>query len=181
MKKLNLGSGYKTYPGFLNADIDPLTKPDILIDIETGNFPLEDNSVDEVKAYHILEHVGEGFFHLMQELYRICADGAIIDIQVPHHRSEVFYGDPSHVRFITTEVLRQFSKKRNVWHIEQWKSSSGFGLKYDVDFELIEFEFQVNSRWKPRFAKMSQEEIEEVSANLNNVYDELHCKLQVIK
>lgn len=179
--KLNLGGGYKRYDGFVNADIDPLTKPEILIDLETGNFPLEDNTVSEVKAWHVLEHVGEGFFHLMQELYRICENGAIIDIQVPHHRSEVMFGDPSHVRFITTESLRQFSKTRNEWHINQWKSSSGFGLKYNVDFELIEYNFQVSDRWKPRFEKMTQEEINEVSANFNNVYDEMHCKLQVIK
>lgn len=179
--KLNLGGGYKRYPDFLNADIDPLTNPDILINLETGNFPLEDNSVSEIRAYHVLEHIGEGFFHLMQEIYRVCRDGAILDIQVPHHRSEVFYGDPSHVRFITTESLRQFSKSRNEWHIKQWQSSSGFGLKYNVDFELIEYDFIINDRWKPRFAQMTQEEIMEVSSNFNNVYDELHCKLQVIK
>jgi hypothetical protein len=179
--KINLGGGYKRYPDFLNVDIDPLTKPDILVDLETGNFPIESDTVDEVRAYHVLEHIGEGFFHLMQELYRICKDGAIIDIQVPHHRSEVMYGDPSHVRFITTESLRQFSKKRNIWHINQWNSSSGFGLKYSVDFDLIEYSFVVNDRWKPRFVTMSQDEINEVSANFNNVYDEMHCKLQVIK
>lgn len=179
--KINLGGGYKRYEGFLNVDIDPLTNPDILINVETGDFPIPDNSVDEVRAYHILEHVGEGFFHLMQELYRVCKDGAIIDIQVPHHRSEVMYGDPSHVRFITTESLRQFSKARNKWHINQWNSSSGFGLRYDVDFELIEYEFVVNSVWKERFKNMSEEEIMEVSRNFNNVYDEMHCKLQVIK
>jgi predicted SAM-dependent methyltransferase len=179
--KINLGGGYKRYPDFTNVDIDPLTKPDILIDLETGNFPIEDNIVDEVRAYHVLEHVGEGFYHLMQELYRICKDGAIIDIQVPHHRSEVQYGDPSHVRFVTTEMMRQFSKSRNKWHISQWNSSSGFGLKCDVDFELIEYDFIVSSRWKPRFATMSPEEIQEVSANFNNVYDETWMKLQVIK
>lgn len=179
--KLNIGGGYKRYPGFLNADIDPLTTPDLLVNLETGAFPLPDNSVSEVRAYHVLEHIGEGFFKLMQELYRVCVDGAIIDIQVPHHRSEVFFGDPSHVRFITTESLRQFSKKRNEWHIKQWNSSSGFGLKCDVDLELIEYSFVVNSRWQPRFETMSQEEIEEVSSNFNNVYDELHCKLQVTK
>lgn len=181
MTKINLGSGYTKYPDFLNADIDPLTNPDILINFETGVFPLEDNTVDEIKAYHVLEHIGEGFFKLMQEMYRVCKDGAIIDIQVPHHRSEVMFGDPSHVRFITTESLRQFSKTRNEWHIKQWNSSSGFGIKCDVDFELIEYDFVINSRWKERFKTMSQDEIMEVSSNFNNVYDEMHCKLLVVK
>lgn len=179
--KLNIGSGYKKYPGFLNVDNDPLTEPDILVDIETGIFPIQDNSVSEIRAYHILEHIGEGFFKLMQELYRISENGAIIDIQVPHHRSETQYGDPSHVRFITIEVLRQFSKKYNDWHIKQWKSSSGFGNKLNIDFEIIDYDLKPNMRWVERFKKMSQEEIMEVSANFNNVYDEFWCKLQVIK
>ena len=179
--KLNIGGGYKRYDGFLNVDDDPLTKPDFLMNLETDVFPIQDGVVTEIKAYHILEHIGSGFFHLMKEMYRVCADGAIIDIQVPHHRSEVFYGDPSHVRFISTEILRQFSKKRNLWHMKQWNSSSGFGIKCDVDFELIDFEFIVSERWKSRFETMTEEEILEVSSNYNNVYDELHCKLQVIK
>jgi ubiquinone/menaquinone biosynthesis C-methylase UbiE len=179
--KINLGGGYKRYDGFLNVDNDPLTKPDILVNLETGTIPIDDNSVEEVRAYHILEHIGEGFFKLMQELYRVCKDGAIIDIHVPHHRSETFYGDPSHVRFITLESLRQFSKKFNQWHIDTWNSSSGFGIKLDVDFEIIEYEMTVNQRWEQRFKDMSQQEIEEVSANFNNVYDEFWVKLQVIK
>lgn len=179
--KINLGGGYKRYDGFHNVDIDPLTKPDILVDLETGNIPIPDNSVDEVRAYHVLEHIGEGFFKLMQELYRICSDGAIIDIQVPHHRSETQYGDPSHVRFVTIESLRQFSKKRNVWHVNQWNSSSGFGTKLNVDFELVEYDMIVNNRWLERFKTMTEDEIMEVSSNFNNVYDELHCKLQVVK
>lgn len=179
--KLNIGGGYKRYDGFLNVDNDPLTNPDFVMNLETDKFPLPDNSVSEIKAYHILEHIGEGFYHLMQEMYRVCKDGAIIDIQVPHHRSEVHYGDPSHVRFISTEILRQFSKKRNLWHMKQWNSSSGFGIKCNVDFELIDFEFIVSERWRKRFENMTEEEILEVSSNYNNVYDEMHCKLQVIK
>jgi len=179
--KINLGGGYKRYPGFLNADHDPLTNPDILVNLENGKFPLEDSSVDEVRAYHILEHIGEGFFGLIQELYRVCADGAIIDIQVPHHRSDVWHGDPSHVRFISIETLRTFSKSRNEWHVRQWNSSSGFGTALNVDLELIEYDLLVNNRWKERFKTMSQEEILEVTANFNNVYDEMHCKLLVKK
>lgn len=179
--KLNIGSGFQRYEGFVNVDANPLTQPDIVLDLESGIFPFRDSLVSEVKAHHVLEHLGAGFFHFMKELYRVCEDGAIIDIQVPHHRSEVFYGDPTHVRFITTEVLRQFSKKRNEWHVRQWASSSGFGTVCDVDFEIIEYNFVINGRWKARFATMTPEEIFDVSSNFNNVYDELHCKLQVVK
>lgn len=179
--KINIGGGFKRYDGFLNLDADPLTSPDYLVKLGVDTLPFEDNSIDEVRAYHILEHIGDGFFQLMKEIYRVCKHTAIIDIQVPHHRSEVFYGDPSHVRFVTIDNMRLFSKKYNNWHIDQWNSSSGFGLPLNVDFEIIEYDFVVDDFWKPRFAKMSQEEINEVSRNFNNVYGETHMKLMVIK
>lgn len=181
MLKINIGGGYKRYDGFLNIDSDPLTNPDYSVNLETEQLPFEDSSVDEVKAYHILEHIGDGFFHLMKELYRVCADGAIVDIHVPHHRSEGWFGDTTHRRFITVECLRQFSKKHNEWHVGQWNSSSGFGTKLNVDFEIIEFEFVPQGKWGQRFITMTEEEIQEVSANFNNVYSETKIKLQVVK
>lgn len=179
--KLNIGGGYKKYEGFLNADIDPLTSPDFLMNLETDRFPIEDSLVTEVKMYHILEHIGSGFFHLMKELYRICKDEAILDIQVPHHLSQIFYGDPSHVRFITVDNMRLFSKSYNNFHINQWGSSSGFGNKLDIDIEIIEYDFIVDDYWKPRFKQMTQEQIAEVSRNFNNVYSETHIKMIVNK
>lgn len=179
--KINIGGGYKRFDGFLNVDLDPKTNPDFLMEMGKDRFPLQDSVVDEVKAHHILEHIGDGFFFLMQELYRVCQNGAIIDIRVPHHRHEIFYGDASHVRPITVEMLRQFSKKYNEYHIEQFNSSSGFGIRLDVDFEIVSFDFIPDDIWKARFPKMSQEEIIEVSRNFNNVYGETWIKLVVVK
>lgn len=179
--KINLGGGFKRIEGFLNVDADPLTKPDTVVNIETDKWPYSDNTVDEVRAHHILEHIGDGFFHVMQELYRVCKDGAIIDIAVPHHRSEVWYGDVTHRRFITIDNLRQFSKKENAWHVNQWHSSSGFGVRYNVDFEIIEYEFIPNENWRTRFATMTPAEITEVSTNFINVYYETRIKLLTVK
>ena len=44
--KINLGSGYTKYPGFLNVDHDPLTNPDYLAGLEDLHLPIENNSVD---------------------------------------------------------------------------------------------------------------------------------------
>ena len=59
--KINLGSGYKRIDGFLNIDDDPLVSPDFLCNIEKEKLPLEDNSVEEIRAHHIFEHIGAGF------------------------------------------------------------------------------------------------------------------------
>lgn len=179
--KLNLGSGYKRYPGFLNVDHDPLTEPDFLADLEDLHLPIADSSVEYVIAHHVLEHVGQGFFNLMKEIYRVCKNGAILDIRVPHHRSEIFYSDPSHVRPITIDSMRLFSKKYNKEHVDLYGSSSGFGIKCDVDFEILNFRFNPYPKWEERFKTMSNEQIEEVVMDYNNVFYETLIGMRVVK
>lgn len=140
--KLNIGGGYRRYDGFLNVDNDPLTNPDYLCDIGKDNLPIEDNSVDEVMALHIFEHIpGNDFFHLLQELYRVCSDGAVINIEVPHYRHDDFFGDPSHCRPFTIDTFKMFSKKYNEFSIEHYGSSSAFALRLNVDFEIIDWDY----------------------------------------
>lgn len=139
--KINIGGGYKKKEGWINLDIDPNTNPDYVVDLETDRLPFEDNSVDEVIAHHVLEHIGAGYFHCLQELYRVCKDGAMIDIRVPHHFHEVFINDPTHQRPITVEGMRLFSKKVNRHEIETGGTSSCLGIRFNVDFEIAHFDF----------------------------------------
>jgi len=56
--KLNLGSGDLKYKGFLNVDISPEYKPDILCDL-SKKMPISDDSVEEIIANHIIEHLSD--------------------------------------------------------------------------------------------------------------------------
>ncbi|NDC96305.1 methyltransferase domain-containing protein [bacterium] len=179
--KINLGSGLKKIDGFLNVDHDPSTNPDFLVDLELENLPFEDNSVDTIIAHHILEHIGDNFFSLMKEIYRVCKDGAIIDIEVPHHRHENFFGDPTHKRFITLEILKKFSKKYNDWHLDHYKSIGGFCNTLNVDFEIIEFDYEVDSKYINLVEQGKYEEINQIADRFNNVYCNFKAKLAVIK
>lgn len=142
--KINLGSGYKRIDGFLNVDDDPLVNPDYSINLDDINIklPFDDNSIEEVRAHHILEHIGEGFIPLMKELYRVCKHGAILDIIVPHHFHEVFYGDPTHKRPISVNVMYHFDQQHNQDHREKHGSSSGMGLKYGINFQMVWYDFE---------------------------------------
>lgn len=179
--KLNIGSGYKRYPGFLNVDHDPLVKPDILADLENLKLDIPDSSVEYVMAHHVLEHIGPGFFNLMKEIYRVSKDGAILDIAAPHHRSEIYFMDPTHVRPITIDSMLLFSKTYNQFHIDNYNSSSGFGLKLDVDFEIVDYKFNAYDKWKKRFESMTNEQIEEVVMDYNNVFYETLIIMKVKK
>jgi ubiquinone/menaquinone biosynthesis C-methylase UbiE len=180
--KLNIGSGYVRIPGYHNVDHDPMVKPDYLADLENLKLDdIPDNTVDEVLAHHVLEHIGNGFFSLMQELYRVCKHDAVIDVKFPHHRSEIWFGDPTHCRKLTVDQFRMFSKKENLSHIAQYGSSSGFGLKLDVDYEILGVTQKLYPKWEERFKTMSDEEITEVIENFNNVFWEVHLGLRVVK
>lgn len=147
--KLNIGSGYKRYDGFLNVDDDPLVEPDFIVNLEEGKLPFDDNSVEEIKAHHILEHIGDGFISLIQDIYRVCKHGAIIDIIAPHHNHEVFYGDPTHKRPITVNGMYLFSKKYCDNSKEQHHSTSGLAYKYNVNFDIIEYDFDYDDFYLP--------------------------------
>lgn len=179
--KINIGGGYVRVPGFVNVDHDPLTNPDYVANLETDRLPFEDGTVEEVRAHHILEHIGEGFFHLLKELYRICKPGAIIDIAVPHHRHEHFFGDPTHRRPITVPMLRQFSKKWCEWHKEYFGSSSGFAPRLGVDFEILDYQYCVDPAYEEMQRQGKHEEIEQLSMRFINVYRDVLIKLVVIK
>ena len=53
--KLNLGSEFRYLEGYINIDCNSQTKPDICCRIEELKY--DDNSVDEIYAAHILEHL----------------------------------------------------------------------------------------------------------------------------
>jgi predicted SAM-dependent methyltransferase len=143
--------------------------------------PFQDNSVDNLIAHHVLEHIGENFLSLMKEIYRVCKPDAILDIKFPHYRSDIQHMDPTHKRTLTVDQFLLFSKKYNLWHIEQFSSSSGFGLKLDVDFEVLKYKNNATPKWDERFKTMTEEQIQEVSENFNNVYFETHIMMQVKK
>ena len=180
--KLNIGSGYKRIDGFLNIDNDPMVNPDYIVDLEHANFDfLPDNSVDEVIASHILEHIGLGYVPLMKEIYRVCEEGAIVHVTFPYHRSDWYSDDPTHVRPLTANSFKLFSKKYIQYHIENYGSSNGMALKENIDFEVIEVQMRAFEKWENRFKTMQPDEIQEVIDSMHNVFYEVYVKLVVVK
>jgi ubiquinone/menaquinone biosynthesis C-methylase UbiE len=161
--------------------INPLDWKYQELDISKDKFPFDDNSVTDVIAHHVFEHIGDGFFDLVKELYRVCEDGAIIDVEIPHHRHDDMYGDPSHCRFFTLDTFKMFSKKYNEWHIKAFNSLTGFGLKLNVDLEPIDYEYQYDPRAIKMLEKMDQEQRQFFIDTSFNIVRVLKVKWQVNK
>lgn len=181
--KLNIGSGHKRYDGFANIDDDTSCNPDYLIHLDDVNLvlPFEDNSIEEIRAYHILEHIGDGFIRLMQEMYRIMEPGAILDIKVPSPWSDVAIIDVTHRRPLLPESFRLFSKKFNQLEIERGGSSSTLGLKYNVDFELVSYYTVPDPFYDNILPQMSEAMIQRLSREALNLAVESHVKIMAVK
>ncbi len=92
MLKLNLGSGQTPVAGYVNVDRFP--PADVIHDLESMPWPWETSSVDEIRAHHILEHLGataDGFIGIMREIYRVSKPGAAVDIVFPYPFHRTFW------------------------------------------------------------------------------------------
>lgn len=185
--KLHLGAGYKRFDGFLNVDFDAECNPDFVVDLEKDRWPFDDNTVSEVKAHHLFEHLGDpGFFHFLKELYRVCEPNAVIEVVVPHHRHDCFINDPTHRRPITIEGMRLFSKAHNKYCIEIEDGSSRLGMYYDIDFEIVEFHYGIDPLYQPMVHSIqpgsdAEKEFGLIIRERNNVIVETWMTLVVIK
>lgn len=179
--KINIGAGNTRLDGFVNIDYDIKSNPDYCLNIEKDNLPFDNSSVSAVVAHHVLEHLGEGYFHCLQELYRVCKHGATIDVRVPHPRHDAYLADPTHRRPITPLGLQLFSKKFNKLCREQGAASSLLGEYFDVDFEIVTWEYVPEERYRHSLADKTKEYIDEYISERNNVVSEIHIKLVVVK
>jgi hypothetical protein len=184
--KLNLGCGNKKIPGWVNVDHSSACQPDQVVDLESFPWPWPDNSVDEIVLHHVMEHLGETtakYFGVIKELWRVCSNGARIDITVPHPRHDDFLGDPTHVRPITVPGLQLFSRKMNEQWIAQGAANTPLAIQLGVDFDVAQVETLLEQPWLSRMesGRMSDKEIIQDAKRYNNVIKEQKIVLKVIK
>ena len=132
--KLHLGCGQNKIKGWINCDISPEVNPDRVIDLE-GKLPFKENSVEEVSAEHVFEHI-INFIPLMHELHKICKDKTKIKIKTPFYSSWGQFNDPTHVRFFTPSTFNYFQKgtyshevgcKKDLFKVKKVKINFGVG------------------------------------------------------
>lgn len=136
--KLNLGCGYDSMEGWTNVDSDPMCNPDLCFDITEPDWPIESSTVTEVLAKHVLEHLEgtKGYLQFWKELYRVCSDGAVVQIEVPHWRHDSFYHDPTHVRPVTPVGIAMFDQERNNELLKNKDGETKLGFMCKVDFSM---------------------------------------------
>jgi hypothetical protein len=77
--------------------------------------------------------------------------------------------------------LRLFSKKHNKLCKEQQAASSRLGDFFEVDFEIVDWDYIPSREFKDQFIGQPREEVEVYLKQHNNIIEELWVKLVVIK
>jgi hypothetical protein len=119
----------------------------------------------------------------MQELYGVCAPGALVHIAVPHPRSDSFLADPTHVRPITVMGLNMFNQELNRQWIAENNSTTPLGLYLGIDFVVDGSDVDILEPWYSRFVggKMGEEELRTAIQSYWNVIGETRIALRAVK
>lgn len=127
--KLNIGSASVRFEGFTNLDIRKAENVDIVCDCR--KLPFEDNSIEEIKAHHILEHfASDETYGILTEWKRVLKLGGMMEIQVPDGEQiyKAYFNSQSNER----EIRRGFEwvahkmfgciETNRIWHGKNlWK------------------------------------------------------------
>lgn len=154
--KIQFGCGFNKRKGYLNCDISSKVNPDKIINLER-KLPFKDNSVNEIVMEHVLEHI-KNIFPLLEEIYRICKNNALIKIKVPYFSHESAFSTMTHIRFFTYTSF-DFLDKNNYLHYDA----------PNVNFKMIHKKLNWRKIFKPI------ELFWNFNPELTRIYQELFC------
>ena len=112
MRKLNFGCGADVRKSskdekWDNVDVQENPRLTNSFDFNKMPYPLKENTYDYVYAKSVLEHLDKPEEVLM-ELRRICKNGAIIEVSVPHYSNRGAYDDMQHIHFFNENAFKNF-------------------------------------------------------------------------
>lgn len=134
--KIDLACGQSKREGFFGVDIASTDDADLVHDLSVFPWPIGDDTAEEVVSSHYVEHtypVGgphDGLIAFMDEVYRICADGAKVEIIHPYALSSRAFQDPTHTRFIPEATWWYFNAEwRESQKLDHYPIKSNFAVE----------------------------------------------------
>lgn len=160
--ELGCGPADKRMQGFYGLDIDPELKPDIVCDLEEGIIPLPSDICKYIWMDYILEHLSN-VGDIMQEIWRVGINGAMVYIGVPYYSWEGQHKDYSHKTTFAEDSYKY-------WDVRE-ASVPHYG--HTSKFDLINIE--------RRFATWATNEQKMQYKLYNNILEKLGFYLKVVK
>jgi predicted SAM-dependent methyltransferase len=110
IRKLQLGAGPNSIPGWLNTDIEP-AKGQAHLDA-TKRFPLPDGSFRYIFSEHLIEHLSpEDGLNMLRECYRVLEPDGTVRIETPNLLKFVALFDAD-----KSDDVRRYEKAKLQWH-----------------------------------------------------------------
>jgi len=163
MKKLNLGCGADIRDGWVNVDIQKSRGIDKSFDFNKLPYPLNNSEFDYVYLSNVLEHL-DSPDSVLNELWRICKNGGIIEIIVPHYTNKGAYSDMQHRHFFNEICFKELVEQIAVVNKEK-------------KFKILELKL-TPTKAGMIFPKKLREKL---SLFFNGIISQIHVKLKVLK
>lgn len=181
MIRLDLGCGASKKTGFLGVDSLQLEGVDVVHNLTVYPYPFEDNSVDEIWMDNVLEHLPNPL-RVVEELHRICKNGAKVNIGVPYFRSFYSAIDPTHVNFFGVWWFKYFDPSHPFHHKYRY-SPAQFRIErmeFDREYKQAKTRMGIFHKWLVNYAEKHPERYEAKLSHLMPL-NSLTYYLSVIK
>lgn len=138
--KLDLGCGRKKRDGFLGIDLVQFKDSrgenivDYVFDIEHEPWPFEDNSVEEIQADNVLEHL-DNLKYVLNQCHRVLKPGGVLIGMVPIAGSKNDFKDPTHRRHFNTQTFDYFTGR------SEWNPGKPSHPRY-ADYGFLAWEYK---------------------------------------
>lgn len=115
---LDLGCGPNKQKDFIGMDSRKLPGVDIVHDLEKIPWPLPDSCASTVIMSHFWEHIKPWMtLPFMEELHRVCRDGAQVMIAAPYGYEFRFVQDPTHCNPTNEATFMYWDSTHPLWHV----------------------------------------------------------------
>lgn len=133
---LDVGCGVNKYPGAIGIDRNPRTRADVIVELDRFPYPFRDSAFDELRAIHVIEHVGD-VIRTMEEFHRLVRPGGRVLLETPHYTDFSSFCDPTHRWHLNTYSFRYFGD-----------DNAGFGYYSKARFREISVRVKLLALWR---------------------------------
>lgn len=90
--KLNIGCGETKFEGFINIDLEDSTEPDLIHDIRKSPFPYDNETVEEIRCLHNIEHTEYKYWPVIfAEFHRVLIPNGLLLMSYPEFSRAAHY------------------------------------------------------------------------------------------
>jgi len=133
---LDVGCGVIKFPGSIGIDRLAATKADVLVELDHVPYPFRDQSFDQVRAIHVIEHVGD-VIKTMEEFHRLLRPGGRAILETPHYTDFSSWCDPTHKWHLNSFSFRYFGD-----------DNAGFGYYSGARFREVSVRVKLLALWR---------------------------------